>query len=254
MDRAARGDHSYIFVASRPPGHHAGPRGPVPSRFFFANPSTCSNGFCLFNAVAVGAAYARCMYGREGGPFQRVAVLDFDVHHGNGTEEIIRCLTPQTRAHPLPPGCPQVRPTARAGRQQLGRQESGRQAGSPSSGRADSMLNGEAVTHSLFVCLPVCGWGVCSCGTTSTSRGWTRATPSTCSSPPCTSPMGPTSTHAGTRGHIPPTTHRLTTSPSRALPSSPLAACLTDSWCLVLLSVAGWLANGWLVPRQRLLL
>ena len=57
------------FAAIRPPGHHAG--------------SYKSRGFCLFNNVAVAANYARRNYGLE-----RVVVLDFDVHHGNGTSEI----------------------------------------------------------------------------------------------------------------------------------------------------------------------
>ena len=58
------------FCAVRPPGHHAGPaRG---------------EGFCLFNNVAIGALYAiRC-------GAKRVAIVDFDRHHGNGTEAIVR--------------------------------------------------------------------------------------------------------------------------------------------------------------------
>jgi acetoin utilization deacetylase AcuC-like enzyme len=55
------------FCAVRPPGHHAEPNRPV--------------GFCLFNTVAIAARYARQQYGAE-----RVAVVDFDVHHGNGTQ------------------------------------------------------------------------------------------------------------------------------------------------------------------------
>src|SRR5262245_51254516 len=55
------------FCAVRPPGHHA-----EPSR---------AMGFCLFNNVAIGALHARAKYGAE-----RVAVVDFDVHHGNGTQ------------------------------------------------------------------------------------------------------------------------------------------------------------------------
>lgn len=53
----------------RPPGHHAGP--------------ASASGFCLFNNVAVAAAHAREAHGLE-----RVLILDWDVHHGNGTEEI----------------------------------------------------------------------------------------------------------------------------------------------------------------------
>src|SRR6202012_6035867 len=54
-------------AAVRPPGHHAEPNRPM--------------GFCLFNNVAVAALYARARWG-----IQRVAVVDFDVHHGNGTQ------------------------------------------------------------------------------------------------------------------------------------------------------------------------
>jgi len=57
------------FCNIRPPGHHA--------------ERARSMGFCLFNNVAVGAAHAIAMHG-----LRRVAIADFDVHHGNGTEEI----------------------------------------------------------------------------------------------------------------------------------------------------------------------
>ena len=55
------------FAAVRPPGHHAEPARPM--------------GFCLFNNAAVAALHARARWG-----LQRVAVVDFDVHHGNGTQ------------------------------------------------------------------------------------------------------------------------------------------------------------------------
>ncbi|MEX0646124.1 MAG: histone deacetylase family protein, partial [Parvularculaceae bacterium] len=55
------------FVAARPPGHHA-----LPER---------AMGFCLFNSAAIAALHARAVHGAK-----RVAVVDFDVHHGNGTE------------------------------------------------------------------------------------------------------------------------------------------------------------------------
>lgn len=59
------------FCAIRPPGHHA--------------ESARAMGFCLFNNVAVGVAHAMEKYG-----LSHVAIADFDVHHGNGTEEIFR--------------------------------------------------------------------------------------------------------------------------------------------------------------------
>jgi len=57
------------FVAMRPPGHHAGVRTPM--------------GFCFMNNIAIAARHARAAHGAE-----RVAIVDFDVHHGNGTQEI----------------------------------------------------------------------------------------------------------------------------------------------------------------------
>jgi acetoin utilization deacetylase AcuC-like enzyme len=57
------------FVATRPPGHHAEVATPM--------------GFCFFNNAAVAARHARAIYGAE-----RVAIVDFDVHHGNGTQHI----------------------------------------------------------------------------------------------------------------------------------------------------------------------
>lgn len=59
------------FCAVRPPGHHAERANPM--------------GFCFFNNVAVAAAHALEVHGLE-----RVAVIDFDVHHGNGTEDIFK--------------------------------------------------------------------------------------------------------------------------------------------------------------------
>ena len=58
-----------VFVATRPPGHHAETARPM--------------GFCLFNNVAVAARYAQKKHG-----LTRVGIVDFDVHHGNGTQEI----------------------------------------------------------------------------------------------------------------------------------------------------------------------
>ncbi len=66
-----RGQAINAFCAIRPPGHHAGP--------------DYAMGFCLFNNVAVAAAHALEVFG-----LSRVAIADFDVHHGNGTEDIFR--------------------------------------------------------------------------------------------------------------------------------------------------------------------
>ena len=79
VDRVLRGRNRNAFCVVRPPGHHAGVDG------LLANAS--SHGFCIFNSVAAGALHAleapehRC---------RRVAIIDIDVHHGNGTEEIVR--------------------------------------------------------------------------------------------------------------------------------------------------------------------
>jgi acetoin utilization deacetylase AcuC-like enzyme len=78
-----------VFCNVRPPGHHA--------------ERAQSMGFCLFNNVAVGALHALEAHGLE-----RVAIVDFDVHFGNGTAEILtgdeRILMCQTYEHPLYPG------------------------------------------------------------------------------------------------------------------------------------------------------
>ena len=67
VDLAMEGRADRVFVAVRPPGHHAEPARGM--------------GFCLFNNVAVAAQHARRHWGIE-----RIAVADFDVHHGNGTQ------------------------------------------------------------------------------------------------------------------------------------------------------------------------
>jgi acetoin utilization deacetylase AcuC-like enzyme len=69
VERLLAGEDSFAFCALRPPGHHA--------------EAARAMGFCLFNNVAVGAAHAIHAAGVE-----RVLVLDWDVHHGNGTEAI----------------------------------------------------------------------------------------------------------------------------------------------------------------------
>ena len=71
------------FALIRPPGHHAGFYGPV------ENPVVTSTGFCIVNNVAIGAAYIKNKYRDE---IKKIAIFDFDVHHGNGTEEIIQML------------------------------------------------------------------------------------------------------------------------------------------------------------------
>ncbi len=67
VDAVMEGWARSAFAAVRPPGHHAEPNRPM--------------GFCLFNNAAVAALHARARWG-----VQRVAVVDFDVHHGNGTQ------------------------------------------------------------------------------------------------------------------------------------------------------------------------
>jgi len=67
VDEVCSGGARNAFCAVRPPGHHA--------------EATQAMGFCLFNNVAVGALHARAAHG-----LKRVAVVDFDVHHGNGTQ------------------------------------------------------------------------------------------------------------------------------------------------------------------------
>lgn len=70
VDAVMSGEATRAFCAVRPPGHHAEPARAM--------------GFCLFNNVAVGALHARCRYGAH-----NVAVVDFDVHHGNGTQAML---------------------------------------------------------------------------------------------------------------------------------------------------------------------
>ena len=67
VDALYNGEAKNAFVAARPPGHHAEPERAM--------------GFCIYNGAAIAALHARAAHGAE-----RVAVLDFDVHHGNGTE------------------------------------------------------------------------------------------------------------------------------------------------------------------------
>jgi len=89
VDAVARGEAKNAFCAVRPPGHHAEPDRAM--------------GFCLFNNVAIGALHARAAHGME-----RVAVVDFDVHHGNGTQAMFEAdkdlFFASTHQYPLYPG------------------------------------------------------------------------------------------------------------------------------------------------------
>src|SRR5690242_612670 len=89
-DLVLKGECRTAFCSVRPPGHHAERRRAM--------------GFCLFNNVAVGVAHALAVHG-----LSRVAIVDFDVHHGNGTEDIFqgdsRVLMVGTFQHPLYPYC-----------------------------------------------------------------------------------------------------------------------------------------------------
>lgn len=67
--RVAAGKAERVFCAVRPPGHHAEPMTPM--------------GFCLFSSVAIGARAA------QAAGLDRVAIVDFDVHHGNGTQAVV---------------------------------------------------------------------------------------------------------------------------------------------------------------------
>ena len=69
VDAVMRGDVRAAFCAVRPPGHHA--------------TATRGMGFCIFNHIAIAARYLQRQY-----DIGRVAIIDWDVHHGNGTEEI----------------------------------------------------------------------------------------------------------------------------------------------------------------------
>ena len=71
------------FVLIRPPGHHSGYYGPVENEY------GTSNGFCIVNNVAIGAAYTKYNYSEI---IKKIAIVDIDAHHGNGTEEIVEML------------------------------------------------------------------------------------------------------------------------------------------------------------------
>ncbi len=88
-DAVMRGDADNAFVVARPPGHHAS--------------QTTAMGFCLFNNAAIAARHAQAVYGAG-----RIAIVDFDVHHGNGTQAIFwadaSVLYCSTHQMPLFPG------------------------------------------------------------------------------------------------------------------------------------------------------
>jgi len=89
VDEVFAGKVDNAFVATRPPGHHAEKATPM--------------GFCLFNSAAVAARYAQKQHGAE-----RVAIVDFDVHHGNGSQDIFwnddTVMYCSTHQMPLYPG------------------------------------------------------------------------------------------------------------------------------------------------------
>jgi len=78
IDKVVQGEARNAFCLVRPPGHHAGVHGLIDG--------AVSCGFCIFNSVAIGALHAHAKYPDK---VKRIAIIDFDVHHGNGTEDII---------------------------------------------------------------------------------------------------------------------------------------------------------------------
>ena len=89
VDAVVTGEAKTAFVAGRPPGHHA--------------ERQTAMGFCLFGTVAIGAMRALEVHG-----LSRVAIVDFDVHHGNGTQDLLwdegPCLYISSHQMPLYPG------------------------------------------------------------------------------------------------------------------------------------------------------
>lgn len=89
VDAVMAGEASNAFVAMRPPGHHAETATPM--------------GFCFFGNIAIAAKYALDHHG-----LSRVAIVDFDVHHGNGTQDLVeedaRIFFASTHQMPLYPG------------------------------------------------------------------------------------------------------------------------------------------------------
>ena len=89
IDKIINKEFKNIFCSVRPPGHHA--------------ESNKAMGFCIYNNVAVGAGYLIKKYG-----YKKVAIIDYDVHHGNGTQEIFynnpNVLYVSTHQYPFYPG------------------------------------------------------------------------------------------------------------------------------------------------------
>ena len=89
VDMVMAGEVRNAFCAIRPPGHHA--------------ETATAMGFCYFDSVVIGARHALEAHGLE-----RVAIVDFDVHHGNGTQDLVwddaRILFASTHQMPLYPG------------------------------------------------------------------------------------------------------------------------------------------------------
>ena len=89
IDKIINKEFKNIFCSVRPPGHHA--------------ESNKAMGFCIYNNVAVGAGYLIKKYG-----YTKVAIIDYDVHHGNGTQEIFynnpNVLYVSTHQYPFYPG------------------------------------------------------------------------------------------------------------------------------------------------------
>ena len=89
VDMVMSGEVKNVFCAVRPPGHHATPMRAM--------------GFCFFNNIAIGAQHARAKHG-----LHRIAVVDFDVHHGNGTQDAFssnpELFYASTHQSPLYPG------------------------------------------------------------------------------------------------------------------------------------------------------
>lgn len=96
VDAVMKGEVANAFVACRPPGHHA--------------EKDTAMGFCFFNNIAIAARHAQKVHGAE-----RIAIIDWDVHHGNGTQDIFwadkSVLFCSTHEMPLYPGSGAARET-----------------------------------------------------------------------------------------------------------------------------------------------